>query len=174
MRSASSKPPLEGAEAGFTLLEVIITLAIAAMLTTFFVVRFVEESDDEGLRDAASELSVLAQRANRMASAYGEDYRIILDQKGFWMSDQGPAGSGPLEATVRQDMEGQILPKDIALQVRTVGQKEWATPEHFAWVFPAAGLSDPMIVRFSRGKAFVEQTYNPLTSRVAEEHFYFP
>jgi len=169
MTSANSLPPASRRKcSGFTLLEIIIVLAIIAVLSTFFTVRFVEASEDDDLRIAASELRMAAQKANRLAEAHGGDFYLMLDRRGFGLGEN--AGVGDFgEATYEH-----ALPKGIRLKVRRFGDEGWSNPDNFPWGFPASGLCEPIDVRLEKGRAYVELSFNALTGRVDEEQSWYP
>lgn len=153
---------------GFTLLEIMVTLAIIAVLSTFFALRFVESSADDDLRTAAADLRLTAQKTSRLAEAHGGDFYLMLDQAGFGLGENVEVGDFG-EATFDYP-----LPKAIRLKLRRFGDERWMQPESFAWGFPANGLCEPLDVRLEKGRAYVEMSFNALTGRVDQELSWYP
>ena len=153
---------------GFTLLEMVVVLAIMGLLTTFFAVSFVDSSQDDDLRKAAAELRTAAQKASRLSEAHGGDFYLFLDRSGFGLGET--SGVGDLGETTLE----HTLPKNIRLKLRRFGDEGWIDPSNFAWGFPANGISEPLDVRLEKGRAYVEMSFNGLTGRVDLERSHFP
>lgn len=153
---------------GFTLLEMIVVLAIMGLLTTFFAVSFFDSSEDDGLRKVAAELRTAAQKASRLSETYGGDFYLFLDRSGFGLGE-----------SMRVEDSGETaldysLPKDIRMKLRRYGDEAWIDPKNFAWGFPANGICEPLAIRLERGRSYVEMSFNGLTGRVEREFSYFP
>ena len=153
---------------GFTLLEMVVVLAIMGLMTTFFAMSFFESAADDDLRMAAADLRTTAQKASRLSEAHGGDFYVILDRNGFGFGET--SGVGDLgEMTLEHS-----LPKNIHLKLRRFGDEDWVEPSFYAWGFPANGLSEPLDIRLEKGQAFVEMSFNALTGRVDKELSHFP
>jgi prepilin-type N-terminal cleavage/methylation domain-containing protein len=153
---------------GFTLLEMVVVLAIMGLLTTFFAVSFVDSSQDDDLRRVAAELRTAAQKASRLSEAHGGDFYLFLDRSGFGLGENSGVGDFG-EITLEHS-----LPKNIRLKLRRFGDEGWVDPSNFAWGFPANGISEPLDVRLEKGRAYVEMSFNGLTGRVDLERSYYP
>ena len=138
------------------------------LLTTFFAMSFFESSADDDLREAAAELRTAAQKASRMSEAYGGDFHLLLDRGGFGLGESSGVGDFG-EITLENP-----LPKNIRLKLRRFGDEGWIDPSHFAWGFPANGISEPLDIRLEKGRAYVEMSFNALTGRVDRELSHYP
>jgi len=157
---------------GFTLLEIIVSIAIASILVTMFAVRFATESKGEALQQPAMEIRKMARAANRNASAYRDEYRITFFKDGFFLSrvpifERFQAD----EASIDQFLLGEG--SGINLEVRRFGNPKWIRPNGTAWVFQPTGLSEPISVKLSNEDGFMEMTFNPMTATVDDERFIF-
>lgn len=158
---------------GFTLVEMVVVLAIMVLLTGFFMVRFNESPDEQMLVPVAEELKQMARRAVTEAAAYREDYAILLAPEQLQLVRGQGAGAG---AAVALEIESTLaIPADAVMSARWFGDLEWRPVEGQAWLFRSGGLCEPIEVRLEsrRGKAFVELAFDPLTG-MAEEQSYFP
>ena len=153
---------------GFTILEMIVVMAIMGLLVTFFAMSFFESSADDDLRVVASDLRTAAQKASRLAEAHGGDFYIVLDRHGFGLGEN--FGVGDFGETTFE----HALPKNIRLRLRRFGDEGWTEPSNFAWGFPANGISEPLDIRLEKGRAYVEMSFNALTGRVDREFSHFP
>ena len=153
---------------GFTILEMIVVLAIMSLMVTFFAMSFFESSADDDLRMAAADLRTAAQKASRLSEAHGGDFYLVLDRGGFGLGEN--SGVGDFGETTFE----HALPKNIRLKLRRFGDEGWTDPSNFAWGFPANGISEPLDVRLEKGRAYVEMSFNALTGRVDRELSHFP
>ena len=157
----------------FTLMEMVVVLAIMVLLTGFFAVQFGENTDEELLSPVAQDLKQLARQAVTEAAAYREDYAILLDPGQFQLvRGQGAGAGGAVSLAVE---ETRSIPEGLIVGVRWFGDPEWKPVEGQAWLFRSGGLCEPIEIRLEipRSKAFIELAFDPLTG-MAEEQSYFP
>ncbi len=160
------------ARGGFTLVEMVVVLAIMVLLTGFFMVRFNETPDEQMLAPIAENLKQMARRAVTEAAAYREDYAILLAPEQLQLVRGQGAGAG---AAVALEIESTLpIPPDAVLSARWFGDPEWRPVEGQAWLFRSGGLCEPIEVRLEsrRGKAFIELAFDPLTGMAEEQSFY--
>ncbi len=158
---------------GFTLMEMVVVLAIMVLLTGFFVVRFGESPDEQLLAPVAQDLRQLARQAVTEAAAYREDYAILMMPEQLQLVRGQGAGAG---GAVSVEVENTLaIPAGAVVSARWFGDPEWQPLDGQAWLFRAGGLCEPIEVRLetSRSKAFIELAFDPLTG-MAEEQSYFP
>jgi prepilin-type N-terminal cleavage/methylation domain-containing protein len=162
-----------GRHAGFTLLEIVVSLAIVSILGTLFAVSFAGDSTEERLREPANALKRLARTANRQAAAFRDDYRITFFEDGYFLSR---AALPDRRAAEESAIESYRLRPDagVTLEIRRAGGARWIRPDGDEWLFQPAGLSEPIAVRFSRASSFIELTFNPMTAAVDSERSRFP
>lgn len=168
-RSELSALRTGGRRGGFTLLEIVVSLAIVTILGTLFVFRFAGNSAEEQLREPAEDLRRLARMANRQSAAFRDDYRITFFQDGFFLSREALT-----DRTLA--IGGHVLPRDsgIRLEIRRFGSSRWTQPAGDEWLFQPAGLNEPVEVRFAQPPSFIELKFDPMTAAVQSERFLFP
>jgi len=150
-------------DSGFSLLEVIISLGIIAILTTLFAVQFVGNPIEEELEAASAALQKFAQKGARHATAFHSVHSIQFDSESIHF------------AAGKDQVETYQLPLGVQFDVRRFGENEWRTPaENESWSFPPTGLCEPLSVRFSKEKAFIELSFDSLTARIQKENSFFP
>lgn len=152
-------------QAGLTLFEILIVLAIIALFTGVFVLRFDESDDERLLSSVSAELRNTAATAKDSAFAFRRDYYVVLGEGGFYMTDRRPLGDfsegPPLEEPVS-------LPDGVEMKIRVGDDARWREPSGFIWHFRRSGLSDPVEVRFARGNSYVALDFPVLSGRPGE------
>lgn len=154
----------------FSLLEMVVSLAIIAILTGYFMVRFSESQEEQLLSPPSSQLRLLSQRALRQASAYREEYTMVFTQSAMALVRGRGLGGEVSEGEV---VESIAVPGEVAVLLRLAGGEKWVPADGDTWYFRPGGLCEPIEVRFESGEAFVELAFDPLTAR-AEETAYYP
>ena len=150
---------------GFTLLELILVLLIIGLRAGASMVDFGEFHRQQQLKEAAGALKRLARMASRSSAAWNVDYRLRFEPARFFLVQTGKAA---------KDSE-LTLASGLRMELRSRGDAQWRVPEHFDWVFPGTGVSEPLQVRLSgHNGAFVEMMFNPLTGAVDQEKAYYP
>lgn len=131
--------------AAFTLLEMIVVLAIAALIigvSAGAVVRMAEENE---MHQAASD----AERALMQAM------------------------TRTLKTSRQQEVRLEELAGGMKLMVQRVGYDEFEpAAEQRLWLRPG-GLCEPLTLRWQRGSAWVSATLDPLTGGFAQMEEYF-
>ena len=157
---------------GFSLLEIVVTLAIITIIATMFAVNFAGESKGEELRYTSIKLQKLARVANRQSAAFRDEQRITFFKDGFFLS------RAPISDRFQVDelaSDGYVIPAQdaISLEIRHLGNPKWIRPEGIEWLFQPAGLSAPLEVRLASGESFIQLLFNPRTATVDEEQAVF-
>ncbi|MBE2282449.1 MAG: prepilin-type N-terminal cleavage/methylation domain-containing protein [Prosthecobacter sp.] len=131
--------------AAFTLLEMIVVLAIAALIigiSAGAVVRMAEE--------------------NEMHQAASTAERVLME-----------AMTRTLKTSRQQEVRLQELAAGMKLTVQRVGYDEFEpADEQRLWLRPG-GLCEPLTLRWQRGSAWVSATLDPLTGGFAQMEEYF-
>ncbi|MCB1231825.1 MAG: prepilin-type N-terminal cleavage/methylation domain-containing protein [Verrucomicrobiae bacterium] len=159
--------------AGFTLMEMIVVLAIMVLMTTFFMVSFGETSEEQVLSPLAQDLKQLARTAVTEAAAYREDYAIVLTPEQLQLVRGQGAGAG---GAVSLEIERSVaVPGGATVTARWPGEDEWRPVDGDAWLFRSGGLCEPILIRLgtTKSNAYIELAFDPLTG-MAEEQSYFP
>ncbi|MCX7868794.1 MAG: prepilin-type N-terminal cleavage/methylation domain-containing protein [Terrimicrobiaceae bacterium] len=138
-----------GAARGFTLLEVMLALAIAGLLAAA-ALPYLLDAFPAG-PEPAEELRAAARRARFEALRHGEARRLVIAPEGFLALD------GSKEA---------ILPPGWSLEIRRAGEARFRKPRKGeSWEFNSEGLCEPIEVRL-RGGGGQEAVaaFDPLTA----------
>ncbi len=163
--------------AGFTLFEVLIVLAIIAMFTGFFLLRFDDGVAEESLNQAATDLKSAALKAKKRAYAFRRDQYIVFNRGGFVLTESPPVADAALAIEPRPENRGGVfnesyrLPPGTEMQLMPPGTTRWTGEPGIFWTFRSSGLSDPLAVRFTMGKSYARLQFNVLTGLAEEEIF---
>lgn len=160
----------------FTLFELLIVLAIIALFTGFFLLRFDDGATEEALTNATNDLKTAAFKAKKRAYAFRRDQYIIFSPGGFLLTERPPAldGIAPLSAETEAApafSEPYQLPGGVVMDLRPAGATKWTREPGIYWTFRSSGLNDPLAVRFSIGRSYSRLEFNVLTGLPAEEMF---
>ena len=160
--------PLPPRLRGFTLFEILIAIAVAAVLlgAGLYSTRGVVE--EERLRGPIRALEALAQTARSRAVLGGVACAIRFGP-GRADLHEIPPGSDPSEALAQPPADSLLIPADITLALQPWGAPEWIESPAFLWLFRPTGLSVPVRVRLTRGESWFEGVFNPLTADLEEE-----
>ncbi|MEO0445888.1 MAG: hypothetical protein AAF191_07415 [Verrucomicrobiota bacterium] len=151
---------------GFTVLELVLVLLIAAILAGAAVVNFGTFFDHQSLKETAAELRKMARLASREAATKGQTTVISFSPRGFAL------GTSAEDVEMIQET---VLPEKIRLEVRSREAKEWSVPRELTWTFAAGGGAQPLRVRLRNEQgAFEEMTFHPLTGAVSEKRASYP
>lgn len=171
--------------AGFTLLEIVIVIAIVAMLAGGAVAAMVYNASARKLDRAAREVETMAKRARAIAILRQAPYALVFhDGKAMMMPlaevDEDPANRD--ERDLRAQAEGRSLPMraefvapdDMVLGLRRWGASDWLVFDNertsMVWRFDPDGLCEPVTIRFEidGGESWLAQDYHPLTAAVRD------
>jgi prepilin-type N-terminal cleavage/methylation domain-containing protein len=162
---------------GYSLFEVLIVLAIIAMFTGFFLVRFDDGAAEEGLTQAATDIKAAALKAKKRAYAFRRDQYILFSRGGFVLTESPPLAEGAAAIEPRPEARGGSfnesyrVPSEATMELLPPGSKRWTKEPGIVWTFRSSGLSDPMAVRFTVGKSYARLQFNVLTGLAEEEIF---
>jgi prepilin-type N-terminal cleavage/methylation domain-containing protein len=160
---------------GFTLFELLITLAIIALFSGFFVLRFDDGAVEEALTEATTDVKSAALKAKKRSFAFRRNQYILFNANGFRLTEKIPGQQDdftPAEGTQsgNQD-EFYALPDGVKMELLLPGDSKWTREAGKVWVFRSSGLSDPMGVRFTVEGSYTRLNFNVLTALAEEETF---
>lgn len=169
---------------GFTLIEIVMVLAIAAMLLGGAVGFMVFASDERALRDASGQVELLAKRARTIAILQQTPYAIEFRPGIVRLLPLAEAGRDETKTALGQTVGGEkvetpgtsssvhdeiTLDSSLNSFVRRWNTEEWLPmSDRFVhiWRFDPDGLCEPLGVRLTIGTNYIEDTYHPLTASV--------
>ena len=170
------------AQQGFTLIEIIMVLGIAAMLMGGAVGFMIFSSDERVLRDASGEIELLAKRARTSAILHQTPYALEFREGTVRMMPLAEAGrdeksafksrgeAAPAEGAAAESRQ-IILDSGLNLSIRRWNSDTWfGTTKNnvHVWRFDPDGLCEPISVRLSLDKSWNEDTYHPLNATIRE------
>ena len=154
MRVPPKTPQEQAKRRAFTLLEILVVLALMGVLFTLAAVHFGGISEERALAEPATEIKALARKAQRTA---------VLENR-------------PQTLSITPSAVGDVtVPAGVQLLVRPWGTTQWLRPggdnkaPAFAWNFDPSGLCEPIGLRLERGPSSYEIDFHPLTGGVDEE-----
>lgn len=162
---------------GFTLIEIVMVLAIAAIVMGGAVGLMVSSSDERALRNVSGEIELLAKRARTIAILNQTPYALEFREGVVRLLPFAQAGlelkKGELEMPTSSAEESrQIQLEDgVEISVRRWNSEQWLNTEKKAvhvWRFDPDGLCEPISVRMSLDKSWAEDSYHPLTATISD------
>lgn len=145
--------------AGFTLLEMMIVIALIAIMFVGTAPLISASSRERRLRAAAEKIEEMVRSERSKAQAAGE--RRVLEAR--------PAG---FFEKSRKGREVLAMPEGAAITLRAPDGK-WNKPEGQEWEFSPIGMVTPLSVRLQEDDAWMEIDFDLLTGRLAEERYAF-
>lgn len=171
---------------GFTLLEIVVVLAIAAIVLAGGVGLMVYSSDERALNEASSDIELLAKRARTMAilqqTPIALEFRdgvvrllpFALAGREEKLMASGRRVGGDLADEASGVIDTYGLPGDMGMFVRRWNSDLWLTTRRdsiHVWRFDPNGISEPLGVRLTLGESWSEDTYHPLTASIRDRQF---
>lgn len=178
------------ARAGFTLIEIVLVLLIAAVLVGGAVAVLVYSSDERLLRDVSGEVELLAKRA-RMTSMLqqtpyalefrdgvvrlmpfaeaGTDEKLTVLGGAIGVDQVGDPDMPARRAPVRDEFR---FPENLNVVIRRWNSDTWLTTEKNSlhiWRFDPDGLSEPVTLRYEINTSWAQDTFHPLTASIREQ-----
>jgi prepilin-type N-terminal cleavage/methylation domain-containing protein len=169
---------------GFTLLEIVIVLAIAAVVMGGAVGLMVYSSDERVLRNASGEIELLAKRARTTAILLQTPYALEFREGIVKLMPLAEAGRDEKRTVGGRKIGGEPVVREgggerweyqleggMQVFVRRWNSSEWlATRKNtvHVWRFDPDGLCEPLSVRLALEKSWSEDTYHPLTATIRE------
>lgn len=162
---------------GFTLIEIVMVLAIAAIVMGGAVGLMISSSDERVLRNVSGEIELLAKRARTIAILNQTPYALEFREGVVRLLPLAEAGlnlkKGELEAEIAAaDSSRQInLDSGVEISIRRWNSEEWfntAKNSVHVWRFDPDGLCEPISVRIALDKSWAEDSYHPLTATISD------
>lgn len=170
---------------GFTLIEIVIVLAIIGVITGSSIAAMMLTSSERKLRNVSSDVELLAKKARTAAILSQTPYAIEFRSGGVRLMPLSQAseterttalgnsiGGEAVESSGNRAIHEEIsIDPDIKLSLRRWNTSEFIVPDDESvpiWRFDPDGLSEPITVRFTLGNSYAQDTYHPLTAAIAD------
>lgn len=168
---------------GFTLIEIVMVLAIAAVVMGGAVGLMIYSSDERVLRDASGEVELLAKRARTTAILHQTPYALEFREHVVRMLPLAEAGKDERKTIRGREIGGEIIENessekrefqlDAGMNVSILrwNSNQWLPTRKNAvhvWRFDPDGLCEPIAVRFNLGESWAADTYHPLTATIRD------
>lgn len=166
---------------GFTLLEIIIVLALAAIIMGGAASMMIFSSDERLLGNASGEVELLAKQARASALLKQTPYALEFREGVVRLLPLALAGRDEKTTAGGRSIGGQETDdaafaeyrwdEEIEVSVQRWNSEEWLPARKNAihvWRFDPDGISEPLAIRFTTGKSWVEDIFHPLTATVQD------
>lgn len=175
--------------AGFTLIEVVMVLAIAGVVTGGAVALMVFSSDQRALRNASGEVELLAKRARTISILHQTPYAMEFHPGKVRLLPLAEAGVNETLTALGNTVGGQRVEEAPAEGSRSPVREEYTLPDGMEmllrrwnggeflpmkekvvhiWRFDPDGLCEPVSIRYVLGESWAEDAYHPLTATIAD------
>lgn len=159
---------------GFTLLEVVIVLAIMVLLMGIAVVSFDSVGREHELKHPVAEFERMTVEAVQRAGIYERPQVVTFDSSSFAMRYKTDA-DGIATKVDDTTWERRVhLPKEMKLSLRRFGAAKFAPAAGQRLIVAPGGLCEPLTARFELGDAWIEVTLDPLSGTAQEESMHIP
>ena len=148
---------------GFTLLEMIVVIALIVIIASIGAVSFAGFDSTPEVQKPADTLARMVKQASRAAVVNGQPVIIEFDEKGF-----GFVGGGAAEG----ESARFTYPKGLKVSDKRWNAKGWGLAAGTNWTFYPTGISDALQFKFEAPDGVAEISFNPLTGSVNEQATY--
>lgn len=164
---------------GFTLIEIIVSIFIVALILGVATLSFRSMEDEGKLKTEAVALKLAARKLMREAVEKNRSYAMTLAPSFFAvgptygdaMMEGAYAGTDPEEAMRQIRGKRHQLDNGIQLWVRRWNERDFRPPQvpFERWVFEPGGICEPLSLRLTYGDSTMSMTFNPLTAHADDE-----
>ena len=162
---------------GFTLIEIIITLSIVALLLGMTVLTINSVSSERQLRGPAEALKDFAKQARMFAIVEQRPHQVLITPRSLRLQSSGQVLNEDY-VNIRGELAENIpaikrydLDDDLRMLIRRWNEANFREVKVDSWVFEHSGICEPLSLRFERltDGSFLELTFNALTANVEVE-----
>jgi len=176
------------ARGGFSLIEIVLVLAIAAMVMGGAVGLMIYHSSESELRRVSTEIEVFAKQARTISLLQQKPYAVqfvpgkvlllplaeitgIIETSATGSPSEEPdEASSQANAPIHKEI---TLKEGMALSVRRWASEEFVEPEEKksqVWRFDPNGLCEPLTLRLAYDGSTMENDFHPLTAAIRESY----
>lgn len=180
MTSAAKTKALRG---GFTIIEIVMVLAIAAIVAAGGIGLMVSSADERELSRVSGEIELMAKQARTKAVLQQTPYAMEFSEDGIRVLPLAQA----IEAAEKSSSRGKkktppkegespgkgplVLEEKMSVSIRRWRSDVLLTTSKSAvhlWRFDPDGLCEPLSVHLTCNKSWSEDSYHPLTATISE------
>ena len=164
---------------GFTLMEMLIVLAIIGMVFVGSFMGMAALNDERALRAPLTELRSMAKKAWQRSMQeqrawqirFLPDRFILEPRQAVQQEDREMLLAADINARRGSGIETYVIDPEIQTEIRHWAERDWHKPLPDLWIFEHSGLCEPISVRFLSSHGIVAVQFDPLTASVKEELF---
>lgn len=149
---------------GFTLMEIIVTLAIISTLIGGTIVMIANDGKDE-ITTITKDLQVLAKETLREAKLTERAQSIFITTEEIWAAPESDTSE---DAAPTKGSSAIQIPEGVTVSYSYSGSNSWSTLKNnnapFVWAFTQTGLCDAVSIKFESEDAVSEMSFHPLTA----------
>ena len=160
---------------GFTIIEIVITLSIIALLVALALGSTITLSHTRALQEPISKVQEFAKKARNLAIIEQRPYMLEITPHSVSIfslvstAGETAGGFGSAEAAAPKGrIDHYEFDADVTLTVRRWRGKEFELPSRQVWVFERSGLCEPLAVRASSENGYIEVSFNALDAHVED------
>ncbi|MEO5912637.1 MAG: prepilin-type N-terminal cleavage/methylation domain-containing protein [Luteolibacter sp.] len=169
---------------GFTLIELVMVMAIAGVVMAGAVGLMVFSSDERALRNASGEIELMAKRARTISILHQTPYALEFRDGRVNLLPFAQAGRDEKKLSRSRGVVDEPEPSGAAsenrwfklqdgmeLSIRHWNSDKWlATAKNNVqvWRFDPDGLCEPISVRLTLNKSWAMDTFHPLTASISD------
>jgi prepilin-type N-terminal cleavage/methylation domain-containing protein len=164
------------AQAGFTIIEIVITLSIVALLIAMALGSTITLSHTRALEEPISKVQEYAKKARNMAILEQRPYMVEITPHSVAIfslvsaSGNTVGGFGAAQAaTPKGRVDFFDFDPEVVLTVRRWRANDFAPPGRQVWIFERSGLCEPLAVRADSANGFIEVSFNALDAHVEDK-----
>jgi prepilin-type N-terminal cleavage/methylation domain-containing protein len=167
MKTYHQPEPLNRA---FTLVEIVITMAIAVMIMGIGMAHINNNSERE-LLEPMAKLREFAKRARNQAILEQRPYQVEISPRGLVLRSMATAPGTASDSrgnglTARSEVDRFEWDDAVEMSVRRWNQKEFAEPGKQIWLFDRSGLCEPLAAQAQSENGYIRYKFNALDAHV--------
>lgn len=162
--------PQASSTKAFTLLEIVIAIAIVALMAGMGTMAVYSLDNERELKQPAAKIQEFAKRARNQAIFEQRPFQLEISPHSVVLSsivggtaDQSVAGQKPAGQVARYDWGNEAT-----ATIRRWNTQDFAEPGRNIWIFERSGLCEPLTVRVESESGFVEMTFRALDGSVEQ------
>ena len=174
----------------FTLIEIMVSLVLITLIIGVGVLSIDSMNDEKKLRQPAGKMRDMAREAMRRAITQQRSYSIFINQNLFMLREtyvrqedidnyhrlqnerfeqKSLFEEEEVVKPSQRIIERYEVGEGMSIQMKRWIESEFSEPKGQEWVFSASGICEPVTIRFSNEKGYIEMDFNPLTGKVQDE-----